>query len=108
MNAQMQRILAGKRAERVRLAALPFAEKLAMLDQLRDRTLAVEKSALYQARGTRDGRAWMVRETASPGKMGQAFLPAQDAQTGTSAPPSHAPSKKKARKSVLTEDPDLA
>ena len=40
--------------------------------------------------------------------VGQAFLPAQDAQTGASAPPSHASSKKKAWKSVLTEDPDLA
>jgi len=41
----------------------------------------------------------MVRETASPAKVGQAFLPAQDArraQTGMSAPPL----KKKPRKSA--------
>ena len=107
MKAQMQRILASKQAERARLAALPFVEKLAILEQLRDRTLAVESSALYQTRGVRDGRAWMVRETASPGKVGQAFLPAQEAeraQTGMSAPPL----KKKTPKSVLTEAPDLA
>ena len=64
MNAQMRRILACKQAERARLAALPFAEKLAILEQLRDRALAVESSELYQTRGARDGRAWMVRETA--------------------------------------------
>ena len=87
MNAQMQRILASKRAERVRLAALPFAEKLAILERLRDRTLAAESSALYRSRGAHDSRAWMVRETASD-KVGQAFLPAQNAQTGMSAPPS--------------------
>jgi len=107
MNTQMQRILASKHAERARLAALPFAEKLAILEQLRDRTLAVESSALYRTRGTRDGRAWMVRETAASAKVRQPFLPAQDAQsaqTGMSAPPLG----KKPRKSVLTEDPDLA
>ena len=87
MNAQMQRILAGKQAERARLAALPFAEKLAILEQLRDRTLAVASSALYRTRGTQGGRAWLVRETASPGRVGQAFLPARKAQTRMSAPP---------------------
>lgn len=40
-------------------------------------------------------------------KAGQAFLPA-DAQTGMSAPLSAPPSGRKPRKSVLTEDPDLA
>jgi hypothetical protein len=67
MNAQMSRILASKQAERARLAALPFAEKLAILEQLRDRTLSVESSTLYRTRGTWGGRAWMVRESQGPG-----------------------------------------
>jgi len=41
-------------------------------------------------------------------KVGQAFLPAKNAQTRMSAPPSNAPPKKKPRKSVMTEDPDLS
>ena len=51
-----------------------------------------------------EGREAGGKKAASAKKVGQAFLPAQDAQTGTSAPPL----KKKARKSVLTEDPELA
>ncbi len=41
MTSAFARILAGKREFRQRLATRPIAEKLAMLDALRERTLAV-------------------------------------------------------------------
>ena len=45
MISDMQRILAGKRALRKELAALPVAEKLRMLDDLRERELTIRRSA---------------------------------------------------------------
>lgn len=45
MTFDLQRILASKRALRRSLAKRPVAEKLAMLDELRDRTLAVRSGA---------------------------------------------------------------
>ncbi|MGA2222740.1 MAG: hypothetical protein ABSH21_13370 [Verrucomicrobiia bacterium] len=41
----MQRILESKRAYRHALAAKPIAEKLRMLDALRERALAIRRSA---------------------------------------------------------------
>ena len=41
MTFDMQKIIESKRAFRRRLAALPVAEKLALLDVLRDRQLAI-------------------------------------------------------------------
>ena len=41
----MQRILESKRAYRRALAAKPIAEKLRMLDALRERALAIRRSA---------------------------------------------------------------
>ena len=38
MSELMEKILAGKRASRKRLAALPFAEKLALVEKMRDRS----------------------------------------------------------------------
>jgi len=46
MNEQMRRILEGKARTRQRLAALPFADKVRLLEQLRDRTLAIAASPL--------------------------------------------------------------
>ncbi len=40
----MRQILESKRAMRTRLAALPIPEKLAMLEKLRERTLAIAAS----------------------------------------------------------------
>ena len=54
--------------------------------------------------GLRSDEYWLTSNVGQTPNVGQAFLPAQDAQTGMSAPPL----KKKTRKSVLTEDPDLA
>jgi hypothetical protein len=45
MSFDLQRILAGKRALRRELAALPVAEKLRLLDDLRDRELTLRRSA---------------------------------------------------------------
>ena len=44
MSKQLRRILESKRNQRTRLAALPFAEKLRLLEQLRTRTLAIAAS----------------------------------------------------------------
>jgi len=46
LNEEMRRILAGKARTRQRLAALPFADKVKLLEQLRDRTLAIATSPL--------------------------------------------------------------
>ena len=44
MSFDMQRILASKRALRRELAALPVAEKLRLLDDLRERELTLRRS----------------------------------------------------------------
>ena len=43
---RMQKILESKRETRKRLAALPFSEKVKLLEQLRDRSLAIAGSPL--------------------------------------------------------------
>jgi hypothetical protein len=48
MSEQMRRILESKRAMRRELAALPFAEKVKLLEQLRDRSLLIAASPLKQ------------------------------------------------------------
>lgn len=63
MNDKMRAILESKRLERNRLALLPFAEKIRLLEKLRDRALAIGNSALCQSRGSRAGRTSMLRET---------------------------------------------
>ncbi len=44
MSDWMRQMLESKRALRVRLAALPISEKLALLDKLRGRALAIRKA----------------------------------------------------------------
>jgi len=46
MNDRMNAILESKRKERSRLAALPFSEKIALLEKMRDRALAIAASPL--------------------------------------------------------------
>jgi len=46
MSDHMRQILESKRAMRQQLAALPFADKVKLLEQLRDRTLAIATSPL--------------------------------------------------------------
>jgi hypothetical protein len=48
MSETMRQILERKEAMRKRLAALPFAEKVKLLEQLRDRALAIAASPLKQ------------------------------------------------------------
>ena len=43
---RMQKILDSKREARKRLATLPFSEKIKLLEQLRDRSLAIAGSPL--------------------------------------------------------------
>ena len=45
----MQKILESKRAARKQLAALPFSEKIKLLEQLRDRSLAIAASPLKKS-----------------------------------------------------------
>jgi hypothetical protein len=47
MSFDLQKILASKRALRRNLAARPVAEKLRMLDALRERELAIRSSAVH-------------------------------------------------------------
>ena len=44
----MQRILESKRALRRKLSALPFSEKVKLLEQLRERSLLIRSSPLKQ------------------------------------------------------------
>jgi hypothetical protein len=46
MNVDFSKIEASKRNMRARLAALPFAEKLRILDDLRERALALRANRL--------------------------------------------------------------
>ena len=48
MSGPMRKILESKASQRKRLAALPLAEKLKLLEQLRDRALAIANSPLKQ------------------------------------------------------------
>ena len=46
MSAQMRAILKSKRAMRSQLQALPFSEKIALLEKLRDHCLAIANNPL--------------------------------------------------------------
>ena len=51
MNPKMQKIEESKARMRRRLAALPYAEKLRILEELRDQALALRSNPLRQRRG---------------------------------------------------------
>ncbi len=46
MSGQMRQILESKASQRKRLAALPFSEKVRLLERLRDRALAIAANPL--------------------------------------------------------------
>jgi hypothetical protein len=50
MSALMEKILAGKRKTRKRLAALPFEQKLTLMEKMRDRSLLLAKNPLRTRR----------------------------------------------------------
>ena len=56
MSELMDKILAAKARERKRLAALPFSEKVAILEKLRDRSLLIAKSPLRTRRFNSDSK----------------------------------------------------
>ena len=60
MNSDLQKLLESKRAFRRDLAARPIAEKLRMLDALRERELAIRGRSGHSATGA------MVREEPGP------------------------------------------
>ncbi len=49
MNEWMRKILESKRQTRSRLAALPFSEKVKILERLRDRSLLIASSDLRRS-----------------------------------------------------------
>ena len=56
MTDRLRRIIEGKRAERERLAALPFARKLEILEQLRSRSLELGRNSLRKVTSRRGER----------------------------------------------------
>jgi hypothetical protein len=52
MTGEMRQILASKQAYRQRLRGLSFAEKVKLLEQLRDRSLAIAASPVRQQHPT--------------------------------------------------------
>jgi hypothetical protein len=54
MSDRMRKFLESKRAMRKQLAALPFADKIKLLEQLRDRALAIAASPLKQQMSRRN------------------------------------------------------
>ena len=50
MNTDIQQIVQSKEAERRRLRALPWLEKLEMLDKLRERHLSLQRMQPHPAR----------------------------------------------------------
>jgi hypothetical protein len=54
MSDWMRRVLEGKREARKRLAALPFSDKLILLEKLRDRSLLIASTPLRQRQLNRD------------------------------------------------------
>jgi hypothetical protein len=63
MSFDLQKIFESKRALRRNLAARPIAEKLAMLDALRERELAIRGRAVHSASG-------VLREEPAPYRTG--------------------------------------
>jgi hypothetical protein len=53
MSELMNKILAGKRESRKRLAALPIAQKLALVEKMRDRSRLIASSPLRRRRSLR-------------------------------------------------------
>ena len=53
MNEQLRRVLQAKRVARDRLAALPFARKLEILEQLRSRSLELAQNPLRRTASRR-------------------------------------------------------
>ncbi len=49
MSVQMRKISESKREMRQRLASLPFAEKVKLLEQLRDRSVTIAASGLKKS-----------------------------------------------------------
>ena len=59
MNAQMRTILESKRVMRHHLQALPFSEKIALLEKLRDRSLAISNNPLRRRTSSAAGNKRM-------------------------------------------------
>ncbi len=60
MSEWIRRVLESKRAMRQKLQALPFSEKLELLEKLRDRSLEIARSPLRRQKGARVPPAFRV------------------------------------------------
>ena len=65
MNFDFDRVWESKREMRRKLAALPIAEKLRMLDALRERALILRSESLESVRGTKEQSTDPSRESGS-------------------------------------------
>ncbi len=74
MNFDMDRVDESKRAMRKRLAALPIAEKLRMLDMLRERTLAIQSASLSPTRNVHGSEVRGAGESSQAAKEGMMSL----------------------------------
>ena len=59
MSAQMRSILKSKRVMRSQLQALPFSEKIELLEKLRDRCLAIADNPLHRRKSSTVGNKRM-------------------------------------------------
>jgi hypothetical protein len=66
MTFDLQRIAAAKRAFRQRLAAQPVAEKLRLLDELRERAITLRAATAHPA-----GETGLLREEPAPYRTDQ-------------------------------------
>lgn len=70
MSAQMRAILESKRAMRRQQQALPFSEKIALLEKLRDRSLAIANSPLRRRTSSTVGNKRILREDGNSHDVG--------------------------------------
>jgi hypothetical protein len=66
MTDRMRKILESKRAQRRRLRALSFSEKVKLLEKLRERSLAIARSPLRRRQRTKVSPAIIRKERHAP------------------------------------------
>lgn len=64
MNDPMRQILESKRQKRKELAALPFSEKIAIVEKLRDRSLLIASSPLRRRFPREEMAGWIAEDEA--------------------------------------------
>ncbi len=75
MNDRMNAVLESKRKEQSRLAALPFSEKIALLEKMRDRALAIAASPLSLKYSQGMAKPLILRERTERGTPVDRIMP---------------------------------